>query len=56
MPQIDQPNSKILQEKSILADRMTVRGYNMTQPIATNTTEEGRQQNRRMEIEVTAAP
>ena len=47
---------KYLQEKGIMADRMTARGYGMTQPIATNTTEEGRQQNRRVEIEVTAAP
>lgn len=47
---------KYLQEKGIMADRMAARGYGMTQPIATNSTEEGRQKNRRVEIEVTAAP
>lgn len=47
---------KYLQNNGILADRMTARGYGMTQPVATNATEEGRQKNRRVEIEVTAAP
>lgn len=47
---------KYLAEKGIAIDRMAARGFGMTQPVAPNTTEEGRQKNRRVEIEITAAP
>lgn len=38
--------------KSIKADRLTFKGYGFTQPIATNDTDEGRQQNRRTEFKI----
>ncbi len=38
---------------SIVADRLTYKGYGQTVPIATNDTPEGRQQNRRTEMKIT---
>ncbi len=37
----------------IAADRLTYKGYGMDNPIATNETDEGRQQNRRTEFKIT---
>jgi outer membrane protein OmpA-like peptidoglycan-associated protein len=37
----------------IASDRLTFRGYGMDSPIATNETDEGRQQNRRTEFKIT---
>lgn len=39
-------------EKGISKDRLSYKGYAFTEPIATNDTEEGRQQNRRVEFKV----
>ncbi len=41
-----------LTSKGIAANRMTAKGYGASQPISTNSTEEGRQQNRRTEFEI----
>jgi len=41
-----------LVRKGISADRLTYKGYGMTQPVASNDTEDGRQQNRRTEFKV----
>lgn len=41
-----------LVKAGILADRLTFKGYGFDQPIATNDTDEGRQQNRRTEFKV----
>lgn len=41
-----------LKSKGIAATRMTAKGYGMNNPVATNATEEGRQQNRRTEFEI----
>ncbi|UCG60293.1 MAG: OmpA family protein [Candidatus Zixiibacteriota bacterium] len=43
-----------LATNNVLASRFTVLGYGETQPIATNETTEGRQQNRRVEIAIFA--
>ncbi len=40
--------------KGIQADRLAFKGYGLTQPIASNDTEEGRQQNRRTEFKITS--
>lgn len=45
-----------LRDNGIEANRMTVRGYGMTQPRASNDTEEGRAQNRRIEFRSLNAP
>ena len=39
-------------EKGIQRDRLTFKGYGKSQPIATNETEEGRQENRRVEFKI----
>jgi len=41
-----------LVKKGIAADRLTYKGYGMTQPVASNDTEDGRRQNRRTEFKV----
>lgn len=41
-----------LKSKGIDASRMVAKGYGMNSPVAPNTTEEGRQQNRRTEFEI----
>ncbi len=43
---------KYLNQKGIATDRLTAKGYGQSMPITTNTTEEGRQQNRRVEMKV----
>lgn len=47
---------KYLEKNGIYSPRMVAKGYGMSQPIATNANEEGRQKNRRVEFEITAAP
>ncbi len=42
----------LVSRKGISADRLTYVGYGFQQPIATNDTEEGRQQNRRTEFKI----
>jgi outer membrane protein OmpA-like peptidoglycan-associated protein len=42
-----------LTNKGISASRMKAKGYGASQPVATNNTEDGRQQNRRTEFEIT---
>ncbi|HYG50553.1 MAG TPA: OmpA family protein [Flavobacteriales bacterium] len=39
--------------KGIAKDRLTPKGYGSTRPVATNNSDEGRQQNRRTEFEIT---
>lgn len=41
-----------LQQKGISGDRITSRGFGMTRPVASNSTSEGRQRNRRVEFTV----
>ena len=43
---------KYLNIKGISMSRLTAKGYGQTQPIVSNTTEAGRQQNRRVEMKV----
>ena len=43
-----------LKSKSIAASRMTAKGYGSNKPIASNSTSDGRQQNRRTEFEIKA--
>ena len=43
-----------LQSRGVAAARLGVRGYGESAPIATNDSEEGRTQNRRVEIKVVA--
>jgi len=42
----------LINEKKIVKDRLVAKGYGETRPIATNDTDEGRQQNRRSEFEI----
>jgi outer membrane protein OmpA-like peptidoglycan-associated protein len=39
-------------EHGVSASRLSYRGYGLTRPIATNATDEGRQQNRRVELQI----
>jgi outer membrane protein OmpA-like peptidoglycan-associated protein len=41
-----------LVQNGVAADRLTFVGYGKEQPIATNDTDEGRQQNRRTEFKI----
>ena len=41
-----------LVDKGVAKDRLDYKGYGFTQPVATNDTEEGRQQNRRTEFKI----
>lgn len=43
---------KYLVEKGVAADRMTTKGFGMSQPLVANDTPEGREQNRRIEFKV----
>lgn len=42
----------VLERNSVPAGRLSVRGYGETDPIADNATEEGRQMNRRVQLEI----
>lgn len=50
----DRANSvvKYLISKGIASSRLTAKGYGETQPVASNTTEEGKQKNRRTEVRI----
>lgn len=43
---------RYLADKGVAEDRMTVKGYGLSQPVAPNTTERGRAQNRRVEFRI----
>jgi outer membrane protein OmpA-like peptidoglycan-associated protein len=43
---------KYLTEKGIQSQRLTYKGYGATQPVADNSTEQGRAKNRRTELKV----
>ncbi|WP_300664794.1 OmpA family protein, partial [Fluviicola sp.] len=43
-----------LAQKGIAASRMTAKGYGSSKPIASNNSEDGKQQNRRTEFEIKA--
>ncbi|MEX2483805.1 MAG: OmpA family protein [Brumimicrobium sp.] len=43
---------KYLQGKGIKSSRLTAKGYGSSQPVATNSTKDGRQENRRTEFEI----
>lgn len=44
--------ARILERKGISADRIVIRGYGDTRPLASNATAEGRSRNRRAEIKL----
>ena len=46
--------SKYLQQKGIAAERITAQGHSFNDPVADNSTEAGRAQNRRVEIYISA--
>lgn len=46
--------SKFINEKGVKNNRITIEGYGEAQPIASNETAEGRQQNRRVEVAIYA--
>ncbi len=46
--------SSYLRSQGVAASRMTIKGYGFNQPIASNDTDEGRRQNRRVEIAISA--
>jgi outer membrane protein OmpA-like peptidoglycan-associated protein len=46
--------SKFISEKGVKNSRITMQGYGESQPIASNDTAEGRQQNRRVEVAIYA--
>ncbi|MFN7014845.1 MAG: OmpA family protein, partial [Bacteroidia bacterium] len=43
---------EFLVQNGIAKERLTYKGYGKSQPIATNDTEEGRQENRRVEFKI----
>jgi outer membrane protein OmpA-like peptidoglycan-associated protein len=45
---------EFLRREDVARDRMAAKGFADTQPVASNTTEEGRRLNRRVQIEITA--
>jgi outer membrane protein OmpA-like peptidoglycan-associated protein len=46
--------SKYLQDKGIAAERIIAEGHSFNDPVADNSTAEGRAQNRRVEIYISA--
>jgi outer membrane protein OmpA-like peptidoglycan-associated protein len=46
--------SSFLRSRGVRASRLTIKGYGLTQPVADNSTEAGRRQNRRVEIAISA--
>src|SRR5690606_41962687 len=46
--------SRFINEKGVKNGRITMQGYGESQPIASNETAEGRQQNRRVEVAIYA--
>jgi outer membrane protein OmpA-like peptidoglycan-associated protein len=41
---------KAMVQRGVAAERLTAKGYGQNQPLDTNTTEEGRQRNRRVQF------